>query len=134
MPTLVRVVNYSPQPVCIGFEFHLMQIFLLSFFYSGEDHHVKVWDVAAGSVLHDFTGHNDHVHNLVWLTEKLVASCSADGSIRVWDVAQSTESSFHQTSNSYAHQLSSYSVPSPWKVVHLGRGQRSGLVCVAASD
>lgn len=96
--------------------------------YTGEDHCVKVWDVAAGSVLHDFAGHNDLIHSVVWLTDKLLASCGADGSVRVWDVTQNYAS--HQS----PHQLTSYSVPSSWKIVHLGRGHRAGLVCVAASD
>lgn len=94
-----------------------------------------MWDVAAGSVLHDFNGHNDLVNSIVWLTDKLLASCSADGSVKVWDVGQNVESAAqNQTSNSHPYNLSSYSVPSPWKIVHLGRGLRKGLACVASSD
>lgn len=98
----------------------------------GEDHRVKVWDVAAGSVLHDFSGHHDVVHGLVWISEKVLGSYSADGNIRVWNVTQ--PSNLLPPSQPAQQEFASYSVPSPTKVVHIGRGHRASLVCIAASD
>ncbi|XP_057365872.1 TAF5-like RNA polymerase II p300/CBP-associated factor-associated factor 65 kDa subunit 5L [Daphnia carinata] len=97
---------------------------------AGEDHRVKVWDVAAGSILHDYAGHHDVIHGLVWISESVLASYSADGNIRVWNVTQ------HSVPSSQLSQqeIASYSVSSPTKIVHLGRGNQSTLVCIAASD
>lgn len=98
----------------------------------GEDHRVKVWDVAAGTVLQDFTGHHDVVHGLVWISANILGSYSADGNVRVWNVSLPTNLAL--PSQSAQHEFASYSVPSPWKVVQLDRGHRSSLVCIAASD
>lgn len=105
---------------------------LFSIFVSGEDHRVKVWDVANGTAIHDFTGHHDVVHGLVWISESILGSYSADGSIRVWKVMQPNSQA--SSSQPQHQEFASYTVPSPWKVVHLGQGHRNSMVCVAASD
>lgn len=97
---------------------------------AGEDHRVKIWDVAAGSILHDYAGHHDVIHGLVWISENVLGSYSADGNIRVWNV---TQHSFPPSQQSQ-QELASYSVSAPTKIVHLGRGNQSTLVCIAASD
>lgn len=86
--------------------------------------------MAAGAVLHDYAGHHDVVHGLVWISENVLASYSADGNVRVWNVAHPASI----TTSPPQPEFASYSVPLPWKVVHIGRGNRSSLVCVAASD
>ena len=99
------------------------------FFFLGEDHRVMIWDVAAGRVLHDFTGHQYVIHGLVWISEHILCSYSADGNIRVWNVTQSSTST-----PASQQELAAYSISSPMKIVQLGKGNRETLACIAASD
>lgn len=91
-----------------------------------------IWDVAAGRVLHDFTGHQYVIHGLVWISEHILCSYSVDGNIRVWNVTQSPPSA--PTPASQQQELAAYSISSPMKIVHLGKGNRETLACIAASD
>jgi len=47
---------------------------------------VQLWDVASGQPLHVLLGHTAEVAELVFSPDAaLLASCSADCSLRVWD-------------------------------------------------
>jgi WD40 repeat protein len=53
----------------------------------GEDKRVRVWDLAAGTLLLDLKGHTHTVLGLSWSRDsECVASCSSDGAVRVWNV------------------------------------------------
>ena len=93
-----------------------------------------VWDVAGGRILHDYAGHQCVVHGLVWISEHVLCSYSADGNIRVWNVSQPSTSSSTPALQLQQQELAAYQIASPAKIVHLGRGNRDSLVCIAASD
>jgi len=94
---------------------------------AGEDHRVKVWDVGNHSIIHDYSGHNDVVQGLSWLSQSVLGSYSADGNIRIWNTLEHSASSENSST-------ASYTMPSQWKPVYLGRGFRQSLVCIGASD
>ena len=53
----------------------------------GEDKRVRVWDLAAGTVLLELKGHTHTVLGLSWSRDsECVASCGLDGAVRVWNV------------------------------------------------
>ncbi|MBD2025820.1 CHAT domain-containing protein [Leptolyngbya sp. FACHB-711] len=55
-------------------------------FSSSNDRTVRVWDVAAGRLLHLLTGHRDRVKCVGMSPDgQLMLSCSADGQVRGWD-------------------------------------------------
>ena len=46
-----------------------------------------MWDVDSGKELERFTGHNGSIHHLSLSRDsKRLVSCSADGTVKVWDV------------------------------------------------
>jgi COMPASS component SWD3 len=53
----------------------------------GEDKRVRVWDLAAGTVLLELKGHTQPVLGLSWSRDsECVASCGLDGAVRLWNV------------------------------------------------
>jgi WD40 repeat protein len=47
-----------------------------------------IWNAASGARLHTLEGHNSFVRCVAWHPGgRLLASCSADGSVRLWDAA-----------------------------------------------
>ena len=53
----------------------------------GDDRRVRVWDLAASSVLADFRGHTQPVTAIDWSKDgNTLASSSMDGSVLVWNV------------------------------------------------
>jgi WD40 repeat protein len=53
----------------------------------GEDKRVRVWDLAAGTMLVELKGHTRTVLGLSWSRDsECVASCGLDGAVRVWNV------------------------------------------------
>jgi guanine nucleotide-binding protein G(I)/G(S)/G(T) subunit beta-1 len=59
---------------------------------SSGDTTIKLWDVERKSVVHNYTKHGGDVMGMAIFEEKgIFASCSIDGSCRVWDVRDSRE-------------------------------------------
>jgi WD40 repeat protein len=54
---------------------------------------IVVWDVAAGAVLRQFSGHRGDVYQIDWSPDgQAFVSSSADGTIRLWDLNDPTAS------------------------------------------
>lgn len=50
-------------------------------------HVVRIWDIAAHATVHDLIGHTDSITCLaVSPNRRILASCSCDKSVRLWDV------------------------------------------------
>lgn len=50
-----------------------------------------MWDVDSGKELYRFVGHNGSVHHLSLSSDhKRLVSCSADGTVKVWDLLSVT--------------------------------------------
>ena len=50
-----------------------------------------MWDVDSGKELEQFTGHNGSVHHLSLSSDsKRLVSCSADGTVKVWNLESVT--------------------------------------------
>jgi WD40 repeat protein len=53
----------------------------------GEDKRVRVWDLAAGTMLVELKGHTHTVFGLSWSRDsECLASCGLDGVVRVWNI------------------------------------------------
>ena len=91
-PTVpIHVVNnaHGPGGDVNGMEFHLANEFL--FATGGSDKVVKLWDVRnLKSPLQTLEGHTDQVFTVRWspFDESLLASCSADRRIALWDLSR----------------------------------------------
>ena len=48
----------------------------------GDSH---IWDVATGAVVHVLKGHTDSVNSVAWSCGGVVATGSADGTVRLWE-------------------------------------------------
>lgn len=47
----------------------------------------KIWSLKDGVVIHTFEGHTAEVSSVCWaLDGQTIASCSSDGTVRLWDV------------------------------------------------
>lgn len=54
---------------------------------AGEDQRLRLWDLAAGSVLKELRGHAGAITSLAFSPDSsLIASAALDNSVRVWDV------------------------------------------------
>ena len=53
---------------------------------AGEDRTIRVWDLAAGTLLKELHGHTDTVYSLTFSSDgTLLASGGLDSNVRVWD-------------------------------------------------
>jgi len=50
---------------------------------------VQVWDAIKGERIAILKGHEDLIYSIIELDNNIIASCSPDGTIRVWDINQS---------------------------------------------
>jgi len=57
----------------------------------GARFNVLLWDVKTRSVIKHFRGHTDEVTALAFQANGTLASCSCDGTVRTWDVANGKE-------------------------------------------
>ncbi|CAL8467022.1 g6558 [Coccomyxa elongata] len=56
-----------------------------------EDHRVQTWDLPSGRQLHDLAGHTDDITGVAFSPDStLLATCSRDCSLRVWQVSSGT--------------------------------------------
>ena len=73
---------------------------------ASEDATVKVWDFETGEYERTLKGHTDSVQDLAFDAQgKLLATCSADVSIKLWDFQQSYECV--KTMHGHDHNVSS---------------------------
>jgi WD40 repeat protein len=55
-------------------------------------HEVKLWGISTGEEVLTFKGHTDDITRIVFSADgRLLASASADGTVRIWDVATGRE-------------------------------------------
>lgn len=56
----------------------------------GNDRLVKVWDASAGTVAHEFAGHESHVYNVCFTPDQhCVVSCDLKGIVKCWHLHDS---------------------------------------------
>lgn len=60
-------------------------------FSASTDHTIKRWSLKRPNASATFKGHTEAVLTLAYLDDNLLASGSADGTVRIWDVASSTK-------------------------------------------
>ncbi|KAJ9588314.1 hypothetical protein L9F63_018312 [Diploptera punctata] len=54
---------------------------------TGEDKRIRIWDLAAGTMLTELKGHSHTVLGLAWSRDgECLASCGLDNAVRVWNV------------------------------------------------
>ncbi|KAK5989429.1 Transcriptional repressor rco-1 [Cladobotryum mycophilum] len=57
----------------------------------GEDRLVRVWDIATGTIRHNFSGHQDVISSIDFASDGCtIASGSWDNTVRLWDIVQGT--------------------------------------------
>lgn len=60
----------------------------------GEESKIRIFDLAAGSQLNELKDHSADVNSIVWnSSSSKLASCCADGSVRVFSVNKIAQSS-----------------------------------------
>jgi WD40 repeat protein len=56
---------------------------------AGGARYVHLWEAATGRIVHTWSGHTDQIYQLAWSAAAgLLASASADGTVRLWDPSQ----------------------------------------------
>ncbi|CAI2382709.1 unnamed protein product [Moneuplotes crassus] len=49
---------------------------------------LKIFQVTTGEILMKLKGHHDLIHDIIWSNDdKILSTCSADGSVKIWDVS-----------------------------------------------
>ncbi|KAF2750426.1 transcriptional repressor rco-1 [Sporormia fimetaria CBS 119925] len=57
-----------------------------------EDKVIRVWDIAAGTIKHQFTGHEQDIYSLDYARNgRFIASGSGDRTVRLWDLESSQQ-------------------------------------------
>lgn len=60
----------------------------------GEEPTVRIFDLAAGSQINEFKDHSANINSIVWNSNSTkLASCCADGTIRVFTINKSAQNS-----------------------------------------
>jgi WD40 repeat protein len=77
-PACVYAISYSPDGTMLA--------------SGGDDEVVRLWDVAAAKVLHEFTGHRSCVRSVAFSPDgRTLASATDNGAIRLWDLESGKE-------------------------------------------
>ena len=57
-----------------------------------EDNVIRVWDISTSTIVHYFTGHDDHIYSLDYSRNgRMIASGSGDRTVRLWDLDSSQQ-------------------------------------------
>jgi WD40 repeat protein len=73
-PGSIAIVAFSPQGDVLA--------------TSGDDFHIRLWDVASGELLHDLEGHTNWPGDIAFRSDgRLLATTSFNDGTRLWDVA-----------------------------------------------
>src|SRR5436189_4294632 len=90
-----RVVQLPPDdenhrpPVITAVRVHREGIWLAT---AGDDHHVRVWSLADGKLVHKLQGHHDWVRTVDYSPDgKILASAGNDRQIIFWDATTGTQ-------------------------------------------
>ena len=62
-----------------------------SIYVGGEDRSVRMWSVETGQELKKFLGYSGRVYGIDWSIDGLLASCSGDGTVKIWNPSSSGE-------------------------------------------
>ncbi|MBY0586906.1 hypothetical protein K2X85_07005 [bacterium] len=52
----------------------------------GHDKNIRIWDLGSGELSHTLRGHDEAVTSIDWLSESILISGSANGTVRAWEV------------------------------------------------
>jgi WD40 repeat protein len=80
----------------VGVFLKFIILVLISFLFQDNSGSVKIWDIAEGKLIRSCCGETSKisaVYNLCFCQDgKILASCSSDNSIKLWDVQKSSNS------------------------------------------